>query len=101
MGRFASFFLFAFVTAAGLQLGTAAVVHADEVQKCTTKDFKIPEVKKACADGGRKAAKALMKKAVKKAKAAGDDMKCKSCHKSLKTFELKGADSVDKLKKLL
>jgi hypothetical protein len=99
--RFIPVTVFALVAAGGLYLGASSTARADdEVKACTTKDFKTKEVKKACADGGQKAAKDLMKKLVKKAKAAGDDINCKSCHKSLKTFELTDG-AVAKLKKLL
>lgn len=58
------------------------------VTPCSAKSFKFDKVKAACEEGGRSAAKKLMKAAVKKAKAAGEDINCKSCHTSLKTFEL-------------
>ena len=73
---------------------------AADPNACTTQKFQVPAVKKACAEGGRKAAKALMKQAVKKAKAAGQKVNCKSCHTSLKTFELK-PNAVADLKKWL
>jgi cytochrome c len=60
---------------------------ADEA--CTTTKFHYPAVEKACKDGGRKAAKELMKAAVKKQKAAGNDVKCTSCHEDTKDFKLK------------
>ena len=66
---------------------------------CTTKKFAFKAVEKACKSGGRKAAKDLMKAAVKKAKADGKDMKCKTCHEDTKTFELKDAkEAVENLK---
>ena len=99
MRRLAHLSLFALVAAAGLKAG-ATTAKADDAEKCTTKDFKTPQVKKACAEGGRAAAKDLMKKTVKKAKAAGQDINCKSCHKSLKTFELTD-NAVADLEKLL
>lgn len=72
------------------------VAHAED-EACTTKKFHYPAVKKACKEGGRKAAKDLMKGAVKKAKAAGKDIKCKGCHEDLKSYELKD-NAVDDLK---
>ena len=94
-----SFSLLTAVACAGLWLGTA---HAagDDVKKCTTKKFATEQVKKACKEGGQKAAKDLMKKVVKKAKKDGKDIGCKDCHKSLKTFDLEDG-AVGKLKKLL
>ncbi len=56
---------------------------------CTTTKFSQPSVEKACKEGGRKAAQKLMKDLVKKAKAAGKDVKCLDCHKDVKNFELK------------
>jgi hypothetical protein len=66
-------------------------------EACTTKKFHYAAVEKACKEGGRKAAKDVMKAAVKKAKAAGKDIKCKDCHKDLKSYELKD-NAVDDLK---
>jgi hypothetical protein len=75
---------------AGAALGVLApsIAHAGD-DACTTKKFHYPAVEKACKDGGRKAAKDVMKSAVKKAKAAGKDMKCTSCHEDTKDFKLK------------
>jgi hypothetical protein len=75
---------------AGAALGVLApsIAHAGD-DACTTKKFHYPAVEKACKDGGRKAAKDLMKNAVKKAKAAGKDVKCTSCHEDTKDFKLK------------
>jgi hypothetical protein len=66
-------------------------------EACTTKKFHYAAVEKACKDGGRKAAKEVMKGAVKKAKAAGKDVKCTSCHEDTKDFKLKD-NAVDDLK---
>lgn len=71
-----------------------------EKQACTAKKFHYPAVEKACKDGGRKAAKEIMKAAVKKAKAAGKDVKCTSCHEDTKAYVLKD-NAVDDLKPLL
>jgi hypothetical protein len=85
-------------------IGAAAVlgVFAPSVARagdeaCTTKKFNYPAVEKACKEGGRKAAKEVMKGAVKKAKAAGKDVKCTSCHEDTKNFKLKD-NAVDDLK---
>ena len=56
---------------------------------CAATKFNFPAVEKACKDGGRKAVKTLMKASVKKAKAAGKDVKCTSCHEDLKGYKLK------------
>jgi hypothetical protein len=68
-----------------------SVAHAtDGDAACTTKKFHYPAVEKACKDGGRKAAKDLMKAAVKKARDGGKpDIKCTSCHEDTKEFKLK------------
>lgn len=81
-------------------LGMSTVVRADGSDPCTTTSFKISKVDKACKTGGRPAAKKLMKDAVKKAKAAGESINCKTCHEDLKSFALKG-DAVANLKKWL
>lgn len=65
-----------------------SVAHAGD-EACTTKKFNYSAVEKACKEGGRKAAKEVMKGAVKKAKAAGKDVKCTSCHEDTKDFKLK------------
>ena len=87
--------------AAGLGLAAGSARTDDGApQPCTTKSFKTKQVEQACKTGGRKAAKALMKKVVKKAKAAGEKVNCKTCHTSLKTFEYK-PEAVEALKKWL
>ena len=57
---------------------------------CATKNFHYSQIGNACHSGGRKAAKEVMKGVVKRAKAAGTDLKCGSCHEDLNTFHLKG-----------
>ncbi|MEE9385446.1 MAG: hypothetical protein V3V08_18720 [Nannocystaceae bacterium] len=94
--------LFFCLVVAGFSWG-ARGAHAGEgaAKPCITKKFTSKEVEKACKDGGRKAAKKMMKGLVKKAKAAGKKgMKCKGCHKNLKDFALTD-EAVDGLKKLL
>ena len=83
---------------AGLGAGS---VQADDLKPCTAKTFKVKQVEAACRSGGLAAAKKMMKAATKKAKAAGEDMKCKTCHTELKTFALTGPDTVASLKKWL
>ena len=94
------FFPVAFSLGLTTALAHQAQAGDEKPDPCTAKDFKFPAVKKACAEGGRKAAKDLMKSLVKKAKEAGQDINCKSCHSDLKTFELKD-NAVEDLKKLL
>ncbi|HEX4336517.1 MAG TPA: hypothetical protein VH062_11425 [Polyangiaceae bacterium] len=56
---------------------------------CQTKNFHYSQVANACKSGGRKAAKGVMKGVVGKAKAAGTDLRCTSCHEDMKDFHLK------------
>lgn len=89
--------------AGGLVVGTAQAqppADAAAVKACTATTFEFPEVEKACKKGGQPAAKALMKKAVQKAKAAGEATNCKSCHVDVKAFELK-PNAVDDLRRWL
>lgn len=69
-------------------LGSGSSAQAEGETPCTAKSFKFDKVAAACRTGGRTEAKKLMKAAVKKAKAAGESMNCKSCHSSLKDFAL-------------
>lgn len=55
---------------------------------CQTKKFHYPALASACHSGGRPAAKGVMRGAVKKAKAAGQDVKCTSCHEDMTSFHL-------------
>lgn len=80
--------LSAVLGAAAFGVASPSVARAAE-EACTTKKFNYPVVKKACEDGGRGAVKKLMKTAVGKAKAAGNDVKCTSCHEDTKDFKLK------------
>lgn len=84
--------------ALGLFVGAA---QAGDPKPCTAKSFKISQVEAACKSGGQTAAKKMMKKAVDKAKAAGTDINCKTCHVDLKAFALKGSDPVGDLEKWL
>jgi hypothetical protein len=86
------------VAAVGLFVGAA---QADDPKPCSAKSFKIAQVEAACKSGGQAAAKKMMKKATDKAKAAGTDINCKTCHVDLKAFALKGKDPVGDLKKWL
>ncbi|MEX1365845.1 MAG: hypothetical protein AB1Z98_22140 [Nannocystaceae bacterium] len=84
--------------AGGLLSGSAS---AEDPTPCKATSFKIDKVKAACADGGQAKVKTMMKAAVKKAKAAGETMNCKTCHTSLKTYELTGDDPVGEINKWL
>ncbi len=88
----------------GLFVGSNSARAEGEVDNsCKAKVFKFDVVKKLCADPskGKKAVKKLMKnQVVKKAKAAGEKMNCKSCHDNTKTFTLKKNAEAD-LKKWL
>ena len=67
---------------------------------CKTTNFRFSAVKSACSKGGQPAAKQLMKQVVSKAKAAGENMKCTTCHSSVKTYALKST-AVRELKQWL
>lgn len=95
---------FSVLFAAGLFASSASAAPEGEAPKpCVGTSFKIAKVGAACESGGQAAVKKMMKAAVKKAKAAGvtEGMKCKDCHTSLKTYELKGDDPVGAIKKWL
>jgi hypothetical protein len=67
---------------------------------CTTAHFQVPRVEEACANGGRSAAKSVMKDAIGKALASGASLKCATCHAEQQNFTLK-KDAVAELKKWL
>ncbi|MEM6996041.1 MAG: hypothetical protein AAF721_36375 [Myxococcota bacterium] len=75
--------------------------QADDPKPSVATSFKVPPVAAACKAGGQKAAKKLMNKAKKVAVAAGEEFKCKGCHKDLKTFELTGPKAIEDLKRYL
>lgn len=68
--------------------GAALGFSTTDEKPCVATKFDFPEVDAACASGGQKAASKLMKDAVKRAKAAGESMTCKSCHTDTKSWEL-------------
>jgi hypothetical protein len=70
-------------------LRPSSALAGDGDGACSATKFTYPAVEKACKDGGRKAVKEVMKAAVKKAKAAGKDVKCTSCHEDMKGYKLK------------
>ena len=64
-----------------------AFAYAEDCKVAIEGDSPIAQ---ACRDGGRDAAKKLMKDLVKRAKAAGDkSYDCGRCHKSTRSYELK------------
>jgi len=98
--------VFSAVFAAGLGLSAVQTAHAEGEEEeapspCKAKTFEIEAVKKACEKGGTAEVKKMMKEAVKKAKAKGEEMNCKTCHESTKEFEKHTKDAVAKLKPLL
>lgn len=76
-------FVLAALVGSGLALGNASAEDPKPCVKAT-----LPQVKAACDRGGQAEAKKMMKGIVDKAKAAGKEIKCLSCHKDLKAFEL-------------
>ncbi len=75
--------------------------RADDDNKCTIATKADTVVGKACASGGRKEAKKLMKEIVKKAKEKGTKFQCDGCHKNMdSTLELTKDAKAD-FKKLL
>lgn len=62
--------------------------RADGPKPCNKTSYEIAQVQAACSAGGQDAVKTLMKAAVDKGKAAGKEIKCASCHSSLKDFTL-------------
>ena len=98
------FILIGGIAIAGLlfAFGTAIVPsYADAApSKCSSKKFEFKQVKAACKEGGRKAAKKIMKQVVKDSRKAGDDKTCLDCHKDLKTFA-NTKNAVEDLRKFL
>ena len=78
---------------------TAAAKYAGD-SPCTATSFKFGAVRSACERGGRPEVKGVMKNVTNKAKAAGTELKCTSCHTSTKTYELKD-NAVEDLRKWL
>lgn len=67
---------------------TAATKYTGDTP-CVATSFQFAAVRSACERGGRPEVKSLMKSMTKKAEAAGTELKCNSCHTSLKTYDLK------------
>ena len=79
----------------GALFGASAPAGADD-NPCTASRFEFKEVEKACKEGGRVAAKKMMNAVVKKAKEAGEQMNCKTCHNDVKDkFDLKPNANAD------
>lgn len=76
------------------------VAQADPPKPCIKAKQKTSQVQAACDRGGLDEAKKYMKGLVDKAKAAGNAIKCQSCHENLKTYELTPNGQAD-LEKLL
>jgi hypothetical protein len=74
--------------------------RAADDTKCTIATKPDSEVGKACASGGRAAAKKDMKEMVKKAKANGQKFTCEGCHKDLDNYALT-KDGQEDFKKLI
>ena len=86
MSRFAlKFLIAAFVI--GLSAGGVARAGGDD-GKCTIATKGETPTAKACAQGGRAAAKKLMKKMVEDAKKKKEKFTCDGCHKDLDNYEL-------------
>lgn len=93
-------FAFATLFAAGLGMGVTTA-NAGAGAPCVAKSFKIKKVEEACKSGGQDAVKTMMKAAVKKAKAAGNDVDCKTCHDDLKTYAVKAGSKASDIEKWL
>jgi hypothetical protein len=64
---------------------------------CKTTRFSVPRVREACATGGRRGAKSVMKDAIQKAIAAGGSLRCTSCHQNQVDYSLR-PDAVAQLR---
>ncbi len=74
--------------------------QADGPKPCIKAKQQTPQVQAACDAGGLEGAKKMMKEIVDKQKKAGNQIKCQTCHKDLKGFELTPNGLAD-LKKML
>jgi len=72
---------------------------ADDGGKCTIATKGDSVTARACTQGGRAAAKKVMKEMVKQAKAAGQKFTCDGCHKDLDNYVLTKS-ATDDFKKL-
>lgn len=78
-------FLLAFFAMLG-SIGAQQIASAEDPKPCAKSSYALQQLDAACKSGGQIAAKKLMKAAVDKARAAGKEMTCKTCHSSLSDF---------------
>lgn len=69
-------------------VGVRGMARAGDAGKCNIATSGDSDTAKACAKGGRDAAKKMMKKMVADAKANGQKFTCEQCHKDLDNYEL-------------
>lgn len=81
-------------------VASGSLAMAEDAVKCKLATKAESDVGKACAEGGVKKAKGVMKDMVKRAKAAGTKFDCDDCHKE-DDFSQLTADGAEKFKKLL
>lgn len=87
------------VLAAVVALPAVSAFAADG-DKCTIATKPETDVGKACASGGVKAAKKVMKQMTKDAKSKGLKMDCDTCHKNDTTYELT-SDAKQQMEKMV
>jgi hypothetical protein len=81
-------------------LALAPISAGASENDCTVAKDATTEIGKACAEGGVKRAKAVMKAMVKQAKKQEMKLDCDSCHKNEEKWDLT-SDAKDQYKKLL
>ena len=69
-------------------LSAAGIANAEDKGPCKIATKGETPTAKACATGGREAARKLMKSMVDQAKAKGEKFSCDGCHKDLDNYEL-------------
>ncbi len=91
------------VLVAGLLVGSTAFARPGraEGEKCKRATGQDGVIDKACAEGGIKKAKQVMKELVKAAKANGVKFDCDDCHKDDAKYDILADDAKEKFKKLL
>jgi hypothetical protein len=90
-----------FVAFFGAVGAAASTGLADDAPKCKLATKGDGAVAKACAEGGIKKAKSVMKEMVKAAKAAGVKYDCDDCHKDDSDYSVLTSDGKDKFAKLV
>lgn len=70
----------------GLAVSSVGAAPAEPIKPCSKATYDVAQLTTACGRGGQAEAKKWMKTIVDKAKAAGKDTKCLSCHENLKDF---------------